>query len=209
MVSPARSPQSRFSIAKCQAAYLQMMPAIKRHARIAFRYLKPEAKQEAVQNVLCNTWAALVGLARRGKLDQAFPSILAGFGVKQTRDYRVVGGHLDIKDVLSKYCQVNKGVFVKRLDHYDDEENGWYQVLIEDRRSGPADIACTRIDFDAWLHSLPCRHRRLAQFLSLGNRTSDAARKFKMSNGRVSQLRRELAASWRRFAGDNPLPEAA
>ena len=29
-----------------------MLPSIKRHAKIAFRYLDPEAKQEAVQNVL-------------------------------------------------------------------------------------------------------------------------------------------------------------
>jgi hypothetical protein len=31
-------------------------------------YLKPEAKQEAVQNVLANTWAVMIGLARRGEL---------------------------------------------------------------------------------------------------------------------------------------------
>jgi hypothetical protein len=67
----------------------------------------------------------------------------------------------------------------------------------------PADIACARIDIDAWLHSLPRRDRKVAQFLSLGHRTTDAARKFGVSNGRVSQLRRELAQSWRSFTGDN------
>ena len=36
----------------------------------------------------------------------------------------------------------------------------------------------------------------------LGDRTSEAARKFEVSEGRVSQLRRELAESWRGFVGD-------
>jgi hypothetical protein len=156
-----------------------------------------------VQNVLANSWAALVGLARRGKLDKAFPSVLANFAEKQTRDHRITGGHLSIKDILSKYCQLNKGIVVERLDHREkDDENAWCEVLVEDRRAGPADIACTRIDFESWLASLPVRYRRLAQYLSLGNRTADAARKFKVSAGRVSQVRKELAESWRKFTGE-------
>ncbi|MGA2621912.1 MAG: hypothetical protein ABSF26_30285 [Thermoguttaceae bacterium] len=31
----------------------------------------------------------------------------------------------------------------------------------------------------------------------------EAARKFKLSEGRVSQLRKELAESWSRFTGEN------
>ena len=188
MVSPEGNPRSRFSIAKCRAVYSTMLPAIKRHARIAFRYLKPEAKQEAVQNVLANTWAALVGLARRGKLDLAYPSVLARFGVAQTKDHRIVGGHLDVKDVLSAYCQVKKNVKVERLDRYDRVNECWYdpvdcchELLAESRNATPADLAASRIDFSDWLASLPCRHRRLAQYLSLGNRTSQAAHKFRVS----------------------------
>jgi hypothetical protein len=66
MVSPVRNPQPRN--AKVQSVFLKMLPAITRHARIAFGYLNPEAKHEAEQNVLANTWAVLVGLARRRKL---------------------------------------------------------------------------------------------------------------------------------------------
>jgi hypothetical protein len=43
----------------------------------------------------------------------------------------------------------------------------------------------------------------------LGDRASEAARKFEVSEGRVSQLRRELAASWREFVGDEPAKAAA
>ncbi len=114
MVSSAGDHDPSFSLAKCKAVYAKMLPSIRRHARIAFRYLKPEAKQEAVQNVLCNTWAALVGLARRGALDLAYPSVLARFGIKQTRDHRITGGHLDVKDVLSEYGR-NRSYFAEPL----------------------------------------------------------------------------------------------
>jgi hypothetical protein len=205
MVSSAGDHEPRFSIAKCKAVYAKMLPSIKRHARIAFRYLNPEEKQERVQNVLCNTWEALVRLARRGKLDQAFPSILAKFAEKQTRDHRITGGHLNIKDILSKYCQVNKDVVVQRLDRFNEEDGCWEEAVVQDTRNAPVpDIVAFRCDFADWLKSLKRRDRRIAQFLSLGHRTSTAARKFKVSEGRVSQLRRELAESWKKFVGDEP-----
>ncbi len=216
MVSFAGDHDPRFSIAKCKAVYAKMLPSIKRHARIAFRHLNPEEKEECVQNVLANTWEALVGLARRGKLDKAFPSVLAKFAEKQTRDHRITGGHLDVKDVLSPYCQAKKNVKVERLDKYDRVNECWYdsedcchELLAESRNATPADLAASRIDFSDWLASLPCRHRRIAQYLSLGNRTSDAAKKFKVSAGRISQLRKELAENWRWFVGDEPDNAAA
>ena len=201
---------SSFSLAKCKAVYAKMLPSIKRHARIAFRYLNPDEKQERVQNVLANTWEALVRLARRGKLDQAFPSILAKFAEKQTRDHRITGGHLNIKDILSKYCQLNKDIFVERLDRFNDQEDCWEEAVVQDTRNSPVpETVAFRCDFADWLKSLNRRDRRIAEFLSLGNRTSDASRKFRVSAGRISQLRRELAENWRRFVGDEPDDDAA
>ena len=197
--SPAPAPRRRW-----HKAFLAMLPAIIRHAKVAFRHLKPEAKAEAVQEVVCNALQAFVRLVQLKKTDIAYPTALARFGVRQTIDGRKVGGHLNVKDVSSGYCQRLKGVVLERLDHFDPEESAWCEVLVEDRRAGPAEIACTRIDFEEWLKSLPVRYRRLAQYLSLGHRTSDAARKFKVSAGRISQLRRELAQSWGRFVGDEP-----
>ena len=66
-----------------------------------------------------------------------------------------------------------------------------------------------RLDFAAWLGSLKRRDRRIAETLALGNRTSEVAKKFKVSEGHVSQIGRELAQSWRRFVGDGPTKAAA
>jgi hypothetical protein len=190
--------------------FLAMLPKIIRYAKLAFRNLGPEARQEAVQNVVTNSCAAVEALARRGKLDLAYPTVLARFGIKQTRDHRVTGNRLNIKDAMSPYCKAKKGIVVERLDHRDEEdEQAWAEAIVEDRTAGPADIARTKIDFSDFLASLKRRDRRIAEYLSLGHRTQDAAKKFKVSEGRVSQLRREFAESWRRFVGDDPGPAMA
>ena len=127
----------------------------------------------------------------------------------QTKDFRIVGGHLAIRDVLSPYCQKQKGVVVERLDRFDEEEEAWREILIEDRHAGPAEIAATRLDFAAWLRSLPGRLRKVAKVLATGETTTAAAQKFCVSAGRISQLRQELYQSWRRFVGEAPCPAMA
>jgi hypothetical protein len=183
--------------------FMAMLPAITAHARIAFRHLKPEAKAEAVQEVVANALQAFVRLVQLGKADVAYASPLARYGVAQTRDHRKVGGHLNVKDVMSAHCQANKGVKVERLDKFDTAEDAWQEIVIEDRHAGPAETARVRLDFSDWLASLKRRDRRIAEALSVGNCTSDVAKRFKISAGRVSQLRKELAVSWKRFVGDN------
>jgi hypothetical protein len=184
--------------------FLSLLPAIVAHARFAFRHLRGEARQDAVQEVIANSLVAFIALARRGKLELVYPTVLAKYAVAQINEGRRVGNRLSIRDVLSRYCQVNKHVTVERLDQFDEKDNEWKEAVVQDTRSAPVpDIVAFRCDFADWLKSLKRRDRRLAQYLSLGNRTRDAAKEFGVSEGRVSQLRSELAASWNAFTGDN------
>jgi hypothetical protein len=186
------------------AVFLRMAGRIRKAARIAFRHYDLEAREEAVQAVLCNACAAVARLAELGKLDLCYASVLSRYSIAQVKDGRLTGGHLNCLDISSRYCQRLKDIVVERLDRREkDEDNAWCEVLVEDRHAGPAETACSRIDFDAWLHALPRRDRKVAQYLSLGNRTSDAARKFKVSQGRISQLRRELQESWNAYTNGN------
>ena len=66
-----------------------------------------------------------------------------------------------------------------------------------------------RCDFADWLQSLPRRDCHIAESLALGNRTSEVAKQFDVSDGRISQLRRELAESWCEFVGEEPATVAA
>ena len=46
------------------------------------------------------------------------------------------------------------------------------------------------------------RRRRIMDALAVGHRTKDVAEKFKMTQGRVSQLRREFQQDWTQFTAD-------
>jgi DNA-directed RNA polymerase sigma subunit (sigma70/sigma32) len=139
------------------------------------------------------------------KLDLCYASVLGRFAVAQVRDGRKVGCKLNVRDVLSRYCQKRKGIVVERLDRFDDEENQWQEAVVEDTRTSTVpDIVSFRVDFADWLANLTRRDRRIAESLAIGNRTSDVAKRFDVSAGRISQLRRELAASWREFTGETP-----
>jgi hypothetical protein len=75
-------------------------------------------------------------------------------------------------------------------------------ALKDNTQTPPPDQAAFRIDFPLWLNSLQERKRLLAEDLMLGEHTQDAAVKHNVSQARVSQVRRELLLSWRRFHGE-------
>ena len=199
----------RRPVPRWHKAFMVLLPRICYYARFAFRGLDPESKQEAVQSVVCGAMAAYVRLVELGKADIAYAAPLAIYAIRQYRDGRRLGSRLNVLDISSTYCQARKGVVMERLDKYDAEEECWQEILIEDKTVSPAELAASRIDFPSWLAMLKRRDRRIAEFLALGNRTSEASRKFGVSEGRVSQLRRELAENWRRFVGEQPAPAAA
>ena len=98
--------------------------------------------------------------------------------------------------------QRQKGFHAKRHDQFNEEENCWQEIVVKDKKSTPADVAITRIDFAAWLGKMPALRRRIARCLATGESTLEAARRFAVSPGRISQLRREFQASWQAFHGE-------
>jgi hypothetical protein len=166
--------------------------------------MPPEAREEAVQDVVCNAMLAYIRLFEKGKVDLAYPTVLARYGIAQHRCGRRVGTKLNVLDISSPYCRAMKGIQVGRLDRYVEEEQAWKEILIEDKNAGPADIAASRMDFSGWLKTLSKRNRKLALKLAAGESTGIVAKLFKISAGRVSQLRRELMDSWNRFVEPSP-----
>ena len=183
-----------------QSRFLELLPAIRRHARVAFRHLDAEAREESIAEAVAYAWTAFHRLAELGRLSLAFPSALAQFGVSRVRDGRRVGCRANARDVSSPWCQRRKRIDIKSLDERDTD-GGWKELAVEDRRCGPARIARFRIDFADWMDSLPQRQREIAEALAAGHETQLVARMFGLSSGRVSQLRKVLHAAWCRFQG--------
>jgi hypothetical protein len=178
-----------------QPAFLAMLPAIEEQTRIALAKCPRHEREEARQAIL--TYAA-VAVARLFQLDKAHlacPAPLVAFGLKQYRAGRIVGTSLNCKDVGSINCLRKQGCSIEPLEE-------WTAALVESRRATPADIAALRIDFSDWFQSLSARDQRLASELARGESTSAVAKMFRITAGRVSQLRRELFESWQQFVGD-------
>jgi hypothetical protein len=183
----------------------ELLPSITKQASVAFRDSPPCEREEQVAETIANCFVAYVRLLERGLGNVIFASPLTAYAIKQVRAGRRVGSALNIKDISSTYCQHRKGVRMNRLDHYDVDEGGWLEIVVEDRTATPADIAATRLDFAAWLQTLRRKERRVAELLSTGESTKVAARRFRISPARISQLRRELRNCWLTFQGE-PVP---
>jgi hypothetical protein len=181
--------------------FLDMLPQIREQARHAFRNEQPERCEDLLAEVIANCWVAFVRLMDRGLDDVIYPTPLVQYAIKQVRDGRRVGSKLNSKDVSSGYAQRRKSFVLKTLDLFDDAKQEWKEVLVEDKHAGPADTAASRLDFADWLRLLPRRLRRIAETLAKGETTKTTAKRFHVSPGRISQLRRELQQNWQDFQG--------
>ena len=203
----AHANRMRQSAASAHAAmFLSLVPQIQEQARFAFRHEERERRQELIAEVIANCWVAFVRLVERGLVDVVYPTPLAQYAIRQIRDGRRVGAKLNAHDVSSPYAQRIKRFRVERLDHFDEQDQEWREVLIEDRHAGPSETAAARMDVAEWFDSLPKHKRRVAETLARSETTKATARKYRVSPGRISQIRRELDASWREFQGEPVLP---
>jgi hypothetical protein len=184
------------------AKFLAMLPRIRRQAAYYLRHLPRKDRAEAIEEVVASAFVSYVRLVEHGKSDLAYAGPLARFGACRYLAGRRVGNRMNGHDISSDYCQRQTKIIVEQLDRFDEPTSEWEQLVVEDRHSTPADVATTRIDFRAWLESLPERTRHVAETLAMGEATSHVARMFSMSASRISQLRRELHQAWRMFQGE-------
>jgi hypothetical protein len=214
MIASIKRPKSQCKTPDLHAAFLAMLPAIRRSAQVAFRKLPPELRHDLIEEVVANSYVAFVRLVERGQADRVAPSPLARFAIAQIRVGRRVGSRLRIGDALSNYAQFRKQFSVERLDHFSEEKGCWGEILVEDKRATPADVAACRIDFAEWLRRLTARLRNIALALAAGETTSAAAKMFGVTPARISQIRDLLKRSWEAFQGGpeigaQPQPMAA
>ena len=128
------------------AKFETLLPRIRQHAKRAFRRCPGEEREEAVAEVVAHAWIAFLRLMDRGLEHVVYATPLARYAIKRVRADRCVGCVRNVNDISSSYAQRQHGIHVDRLDQRDDRNGQWRQLLVEDRRAGPADTAAVRID---------------------------------------------------------------
>lgn len=186
--------------------FQSILPRIERHATIYFRNLKcPAKKADAIAESVALAWKWFVQLAERGKDATQFPAVLASFATRAVNSGRRVTGQLKPRDVMSEKAQQRHGFAVGKLPDYSTlDGNPLDEALHDNTRTPPADAAAFRCDFPSWLTTRTERDRRIIGEMVLSHRTSDLARRFGTSPGRISQLRSEYHLDWLRFCGELP-----
>jgi hypothetical protein len=101
-----------------------VLPLIRSQARRVFRWLRPELKQELVQDVVENAYVAFARLVRRGREGLAFATSLANFAIRQVIAGSRVGAKLNIRDVTSVVAQRQWGFYLQSLLP-DCSTNAW------------------------------------------------------------------------------------
>jgi hypothetical protein len=203
------------------AAFLTILPRIQLHGQVSFRGLKcPETRSEAVAETVALAWKWFTRMAARGKDATQFPAALATFAARAVQSGRRLCGQEKARDVLSPSAQKRLGFEVEPLPAStraprerrstpggQRDQDVFEQRLADNARTPPAEQAAFRIDFKSWLATRTDRDRRIIEDMAVGERTQDLARKHGVSQGRVSQLRREFHADWSRFCGDLPITQ--
>lgn len=195
---------SNAPFAHLHAAFLTLVPILKRQASFIFRYIDcPDTRENAITETIGLGWKWFVGLAERGKDARDFPVAFATLAARSVKSGRGVCGQESSKDVHSHLARKRRGFQVERLQERGlDDDIGWQQALHDNTATPVPDQVVFRLDFPAWLSRLSDREERIAKQMAIGEKTSCLAKKFGLSWGRISQLRHELHDDWNEFQGD-------
>ena len=179
--------------------FLAMLPQIETIAERAFKNQAAELRDELKAEVVALAFVAFRRLVEVGKVSLAFPSPLARYAIARVRDGRSVSGPVKSCDVLSFACRKQGRVCVESLS---DRNSVILEALAADKRTSLADRVAFRLDFGHWFASLSERSKALVVFLAVGNSPSAAARRWKVSGARISQMRRALGTAWQEYQGN-------
>src|SRR5580765_1956090 len=177
--------------------FLLLLPTVQRHAQFAFRSLNPEAREEAIAEVVATAFVAYVSLRRRGKQPDTFPRQLGIFAVLAVRDHRQVACRSASREVLSRKVQRRHGFRVESLHNWgSDSQDDWQEAVVDNTQTPVPDQASFRLAFPKFLATLSRRDQRIVHFLARGHSAKEAAAKFGVSGARITQLRQLWCQEW-------------
>jgi len=114
MIRISKPAQRREASPSWHAGFLAMLPKIRRQASLAFRGLPEVTREDLIEEVVVNALVAYKRPYDAGKVELAYPTVLAMYGIRQVNEGRRVGSKLNVKDVSSEYCRQKKGFVLER-----------------------------------------------------------------------------------------------
>jgi len=187
--------------ADLQHAYVAVMPRIVLHARIYFRHLAcNDTRENAIAETVALTWKWFIGLVQKGKHPEEFVSVLAAYATRAVRSGRRLCGQEKSNDVLSPLAQSRRRFTISPYPQFSTHEGNAIDEALHDNTQTPIpEQVSFRVDFPAWLATRTDRDREIISELMVGERTLEVSKKYRVSQPRISQLRREYLEDWSAF----------
>jgi len=179
-----------------QSDFVAMLPEIEQKLRLAFCRLDPEAREDAIEEAIVHSLLSYANLHEQGRAEVATPSSLAWYSSRQVKRGRPTTGKMNGKDPMSRYAQIGNGIKIER------QPGNWIATLVLDKRASVEDQVAAKLDVGAWFATLTKRMKGIAKDLAFGCSTSEVAKKFGVTAGRFSQLRRVLQECWVAYQGE-------
>jgi hypothetical protein len=216
IASPVCSPPPKAQ-EDLHAAFLHLLPRLQRHCQIYFRHVAcPATRDDRIADTVALAWRWFLRLHERGKNIDTFPMAFIFLVARAVQSGRRLCGQHESKDVMNPITQKRHHFRVESLpvstrtaqESLSSRPGGqrlhdvFEERLVDNRVTPPDEQAIFRIDFTSWLESLTPRERRIIEAMAANERTKDISKAFSLSEGRISQLRREFHDGWQRFCGD-------
>lgn len=190
------------------------LPELQSRAKANLSLLSREQQEEAVAEVIAMSVAWTRSAARRGRLDKVTAFWLVTFASRQWRQGRRFAGCTS-SCVLSKGAKIKHGLKVTSLDSTDEGSvtapRSQLTESLEDRDTeNPFDIVRRRSDYP-WImdrEEVSSKAQRVfgyfTETMGAGKQTELAA-ELKVTPGRVTQLKRQLADALAKHDYHGPL----
>jgi hypothetical protein len=172
-----------------QTAFEAMLPNMTRQCSYLLRHVRSQDRPEAIADALAAAWSAWASMARKGVKNPADVTAAAysHWACKYVRRGSKVGhkgGGRGSKDIFRMPGQFKAIPFSELTDAYS--------TCTRDRIP---DIVACKLDFEAWLATRSPRDARVCAALASGATTKETAKRFQVSEPRISQIRSESRAS--------------
>ena len=189
------------TIAEADAKYLELRIGIRNYVRKVFEDRDPNTIDEIEQSVQVFSWESIRSLARKGRLCDAYATVLANYGIRKHCSGRVGGLPSNSRDVLSELCKYLNRAKVRHYGLCENITDSFEsEATANDGRYPIHRTVALRIDFfQTWLARQTPRDQQIIKDMAYGETTNDLARKYGVSAACISQYRRKYANSWYEF----------
>src|SRR5215470_16282406 len=141
-------PRFRLAVRVLHARFATIVPRIKLHARVFFRYIRClHTREDCIAETIDLAWQWFKRLAEKGKDARKFPSVLATYAARAVKSGRRLCGQLKAKDVMSERAQQRHGFYVGKLPDFSTESTNPLAEALSDNTVSPVpDQVHFRID---------------------------------------------------------------